>query len=126
MLKLFILIKHFSVILDPLFRTIPIEDFWKIIIHENLLQIYWFTDTFQQRNIVKEKIQLAYKSGSMIKVLNLKICCLYSNMHLWYLCIWKTLLISVRDLTILDFHVIYDPDTFSHFVFIYQLKNPTM
>lgn len=40
MLKLLCLIKHFNVVLDQLIRKISNEHFWKIRIHENLLQIY--------------------------------------------------------------------------------------
>lgn len=61
----------------------------------------------------------------MTKILNLKICCLYSNMHLWYLCVWRTLLISIEDLTRLEFNLIYDSVYFPIlFLVVIALKNP--
>lgn len=57
--------------LDQLFRTIYNESIWKIRIHEELLQIYWITDI--QKSIIEEKTPLAYRSGTMIKILNLHV-----------------------------------------------------
>lgn len=57
----------------------------------------------------------------MTKILNLKICGLYSNMRL---CVWRTLLISIENLTRLEFNLIYDSVYFPIlFLVVIDLQN---